>query len=609
MKISKTLFKNLARCSSFIPLYDMYIYKNAHHLKRIFDYELLDETSSLEENLFNDLSEYEMEIFNHMFDETTGADLTTTPLADQTALLYPHYLKVEEVALAIFKKVTNAKKVETQKHFSFACYDHEYHCYLDIYHESEDVIKIIEVKATTSNAWMKLKYQKEAIFQRNGCFNILLEDLKPEVLNDHKYLEERKKLFDKNSKVGKYIYDLAIERMIVEASLREQNEAYKIPKVKYYLAILNSNYVLNKDVSFDEIDYPNVNGEEVINYFDLTQITAEWQHEIKAELNSINKALNNLALDKIEVGNFCKKPNECPFQKVCFRKCANHHSVLELMETNFLAKCQLINQQKYQIIDVDDNALGKKQRLQKNLIINDSKYLNQKNVARYIEEIKYPIYHLDFETFTSPLPRFVGEKPYTQSLFQFSIHIEKEKGKCDKIKDHFEYISPDASDHRLDLAKKLIEIIDLSNGGTVLVYNESFEKTRIKELCSYYPSLKDSLLKIHDHIYDLMFVLKGNKKLNEKYQLDDDLYNYYHAHFYGTFSIKKVLPALTSVSYQDLAIKNGSEAIVAYALMAESNNKEDYLKIRDNLSQYCMQDTWSMVEILTKIKEEINFKL
>ena len=37
-----------------------------------------------------------------------------------------------------------------------------------------------------------------------------------------------------------------------------------------------------------------------------------------------------------------------------------------------------------------------------------------------LKQLKYPIYHLDFETFPCPLPRYSGEKPYTQSVFQFS---------------------------------------------------------------------------------------------------------------------------------------------------------------------------------------------
>ena len=52
-----------------------------------------------------------------------------------------------------------------------------------------------------------------------------------------------------------------------------------------------------------------------------------------------------------------------------------------------------------------------------------------------------PIYHFDFETFGCPLPRFQGEKPYQQSVFEFSLHIEREPGVCDKEKDNFIFLN------------------------------------------------------------------------------------------------------------------------------------------------------------------------
>ena len=59
-------------------------------------------------------------------------------------------------------------------------------------------------------------------------------------------------------------------------------------------------------------------------------------------------------------------------------------------------------------------------------------YIRKDKIKLAIDSLNYPIYHLDFETFPCPLPRFKGETPYTQSLFQYSIHIEKEPGVCDK---------------------------------------------------------------------------------------------------------------------------------------------------------------------------------
>ena len=109
----------------------------------------------------------------------------------------------------------------------------------------------------------------------------------------------------------------------------------------------------------------------------------------------------------------------------------------------------------------------------------DEQYFDKARIAYALKSaLKYPLYHLDFESYNSPLPRFRGEKPYAQSVFQYSLHIERAPGVCDIEKDHLEYLSPDHEDRREELIVKMIKDIDLSNGGTVIVYNEAFERAR-----------------------------------------------------------------------------------------------------------------------------------
>ena len=100
-----------------------------------------------------------------------------------------------------------------------------------------------------------------------------------------------------------------------------------------------------------------------------------------------------------------------------------------------------------------------------------------------LNNLTYPIYHLDFETFASPLPRFKGEKCYTQSPFQFSLHIERAPGVCNKGKDHFEFLATSFyEDTREELIKKLCEYIDTESGGTILAQNVSFEAGAFKRI-------------------------------------------------------------------------------------------------------------------------------
>ena len=71
-----------------------------------------------------------------------------------------------------------------------------------------------------------------------------------------------------------------------------------------------------------------------------------------------------------------------------------------------------------------------------------------------------------------------------------------------------------------------------------------------------------------------------------------------------SFSIKKVLPLFTNLTYKNLVVKNGTEAIVTYGSLPYLTQKEydeKYLALR----VYCRQDTWAMVEILRGLREAV----
>ena len=92
----------------------------------------------------------------------------------------------------------------------------------------------------------------------------------------------------------------------------------------------------------------------------------------------------------------------------------------------------------------------------------------------------------------------------------------------------------------------------------------------------------------------------------EGYYTEDEIpsYTYYDNKLHGSFSIKKVLPIFTDLTYKNLEVKNGTEAILTYGMLPtltplEYQNK--YLALRI----YCRQDTWAMVEILRGLRKEI----
>ena len=121
----------------------------------------------------------------------------------------------------------------------------------------------------------------------------------------------------------------------------------------------------------------------------------------------------------------------------------------------------------------------------------------------------------------------------------------------------------------------------------------SFEKNVIKRIAKLYPDLREHLLCIHNNLEDLMIPFSNR--------------DYYTKNMEGSYSIKKVLPALfptdPSLNYHNLEeIHNGSEAMDAYSNMGQLSLEEQQI-LRKNLLKYCELDTYAMVKIYKKLKE------
>ena len=144
-----------------------------------------------------------------------------------------------------------------------------------------------------------------------------------------------------------------------------------------------------------------------------------------------------------------------------------------------------------------------------------------------------------------------------------------------------------------------------NDGGSILVYNQSFEQTRLKEMAEVFPKYRERLLDMVDRMFDLMYLLRGNQKLFKHLGFEEDeakKINYYHNKLNGSFSIKKVLPIFSDLTYKGMPIGNGTDALITYARfpkMDETTFKKNY----QDLLEYCKQDTWAMVKILDELRK------
>ena len=597
MLISKTIFKEYSRCPRVAALDDVY-------------------RNKLNSSLFDGDYERLYDILGSMFDLDSGENLVDVVNPQLEALL-PYYNKLEEYAIRIAKEKfgDNIKfSLITKEQKSFVSYidSHTYITYLDGFQEKDDVVRVFEVKATTSRKFNELgtsvNKKKISIFDVED--NVLKIKSNTNILAA-KFAENYEKLFDRYNEVGKYVFDIAVERFIIENSLEYQSLRKK--KFEYYLIVLNKDYVYDGTMYKDECVYNvDINGNQLVTFVDLTDVTREYQKQI-AQMNvELLKFINKKDENEYPIGRYCerKSQNKCAFVKTCWKDAEAPGSIFEYLQNHLgfvddfghkHSVFELYNSGKRRIDSIPTSWLSKKNNLiQRDCFDFSRVYSNKEKLEAGLKVITYPLYHLDFETFPSPLPRFKGENPYNQSVFQFSLHIEKTRGKCDINTDHYHYLPMDNSDHREELIQKLVEYINLDNGGTVIVYNKAFEHTRIKELMKIYPKYKKSLELINDNMFDLMDLVSTRSSLYKDLGFSDDVskeINYYNNNLHGSYSIKKVLPLFSNLDYGDLDVKNGTEAIAAYASFSVLE-EEDREIVYNNLVEYCKQDTWAMVLIL-----------
>lgn len=621
MAITKTDFINYTRCPRYASLEEV-------------RKEKLDADISYEEYKNKEEKDLLKELLSEMFQDDTYEVDTTIKVNKQLEAMMPYYKMVEMEAGRLTNKYFKGKsiyaaKTSNQESFEFNKNGIRYLCYVDIYNEVEEKINIIEVKATTSSKYLGLesghkKGDKYSIFhfdQEKNCYYLKDEipdyNIEAEMPLEN-YVKQKGKLFDRWSNVGGYVFDLAVQRYFLEGEYKASGNEKNLENVHYYLAVLNHNYIFDGTyVDGKPVYEMDEAGNEIVVFIDLTEVTKAYMKAIDDLEKILENYIFTLDATSVPMGKWCerKSSKECPYlSAVCGKNIPIKNSSLNYLNNGAGFKTldgerikglDLINHGYLNMLDIPEKWItSKKHHIQRDALRFNKVYVDTEKIAAGLKCLEYPIYHLDFETMPCPMPRFRGEKPYIQSPFEFSLHIERAPGVCDKEKDNYIFLAKTFdNDEREELVKALVKYIDPSKG-TLFAQNVAFEKGRIKELAAIFPEYRKELLAMYDRGFDLMWLVNTKADLYEELGFDKErsaLPNYYSKDLSGSYSIKKTLPVFSDLSYKDLTVKNGTEAIVAYATY-NSMTKEEFNLYYEALRIYCQQDTWAMVVILDALR-------
>ena len=326
-----------------------------------------------------------------------------------------------------------------------------------------------------------------------------------------------------------------------------------------------------------------INPKQLFIIEDITEQVNQEINGISDRIKAILKAADNPKCPDIKISPSCNDPYECALHKECWDSMPKSN-VFELygsMKKGF----ELFDNGITNIQDIpDDFKLTTNQQIQKSCAKTGKPFIDKDKIKQFLDSLEYPLYFLDFETYNTAIPLHDNLRPYQQVPFQFSLHIQDQNNKIT----HHEFLAEGKEDPRKAFLKALTAV--LGNKGSIIVYNQSFEITRLKELADALPDYKKWVASVLTRITDLLLPFRN--------------FYYYSPKQRGSASIKKVLPAVTGKSYDDLEISEGEMASIQYLSITYGEaTKEEMKKVRKQLLEYCCLDTEGMVWIINELKK------
>jgi predicted RecB family nuclease len=401
----------------------------------------------------------------------------------------------------------------------------------------------------------------EGTFEHQGV--IVKTDILQRRKEDHWRLVEVKSTADLKDQ---HVDDVAIQSFVVSGS--------GVGLASIWLAHINREYVLAGQA---------VDPRQFFLFRNLTTRAKNLQPELVLRLRSQFRILDLPNPPDVPVGPQCVDPIICEFFTHCNQpKPDDHICYLPRLHAGAMEELKEIGVESIHDIP-EDFELSEIQRRACTAVQTGQPWFSPELKAEFAS-LKYPLYYMDFETINPAVPLFIGMHPYDHLPFQWSVHVQRERGAAPQ---HFEFLATDESDPRKAFMSSLSEA--LGENGSIIVYNEQFESQRLWELAGCLLDYTQRIRDIQRRLWDLLPVVRNHV---------------YHPGFGGSFSLKAVLPALVpEMTYQGMAVPNGQVAGIAWESMISGNLGEpDREAKRKALLDYCGQDTLALVRLLDRLR-------
>ncbi|MGC6414350.1 MAG: DUF2779 domain-containing protein [Bacteroidia bacterium] len=346
---------------------------------------------------------------------------------------------------------------------------------------------------------------------------------------------------------------------------------YNVSKVS--IIHLNKEYVRQGEIIPEEL-------------LSVAEVTNEVNKIYSSTVNQINAALKFITIETIDETKcsciYKTRSNHCD----AFEYFNNvpEFSIYEIGRISSKKVRTLVDNGELAMVDIPkDFELNLNQQSQLESLIQGRPLVNEENIKRELDQLKFPLHFIDYETYASAIPKLDRLSPHQHLPFQVSIHTLNKDGTLT----HFEYLL-----EAMQMPENMLQAMQDFTGstGTFVSWHASFEIGRNKDLIEWLPQFKSYLTYINEHTYDLEKIFKSH---------------YIDYRFHGSSSIKKVLPVLCpDISYSELDVNNGTMALDTWGRMVlDPMYDQDIDETRKNLLEYCELDTYAMVKIFLILRQ------
>lgn len=231
--------------------------------------------------------------------------------------------------------------------------------------------------------------------------------------------------------------------------------------------------------------------------------------------------------------------------------------------------------------------------------------VNKENYGALIKCLKPKQVYFDFETINPAIRVIDKSLPFMQIVTQCSILVNHNDG----IKQQCNNLMGDPANLNINFFKEIIDNLYQGNEYSYVVYNQTFEKSRLKEMIDF----------INDGEYTkkIQIIIDNLFDLADFFKISKDKTTVFFKELGGFYSIKKVLPLVQKyapnifittncVDYKTLEIYNGLVCQTKSLARFYGNvNDLEWKEIETNSKLYCENDVRAMVAVLEWVKQLI----